>query len=392
MTLLLLVVPSSPVQAQDFTILPIARFRDPTPNGDLFESTHALSVNDNGQVAFAALTGAQEGLFLYQQGEIVEIARGGQPAPGGGEFLAFGYLWLNQQGQIVFSVSLSTGDDGVFLFDGNTIRAIARSGEAAPGCGPFGSLVLPWLNNEGQTVFIGRVSGRYGTFFYDGSQVRSVVCPGDPAPGGGTFVSTLMPTLNDWGQMVFEGAVSSPGRAGIFLYEKGDLSQIVRGGDPAPGGETFSGLYVPLINASGQVAFWGSLRTSPETYGAFLFDEGKIRTLVPSYDPETGEEVLLARPSGGRPFPLYFNDLGQTAFVGGKRFPGEQMFRSGLFYFDGESFKSILFEGDPMPDPRGYRFLTVFYVDLNSLGQIAFVAGGYGLLGASGLFLAVPDK
>jgi hypothetical protein len=392
MTLLVLSILSSSVQAQDFTILPIARFEDPAPNGELFDSTHALSVNDSGQVAFAALTGAQGGLFLYEQGKILAIVRQGQPAPGGGEFLAFGYLWLNQRGHIVFSVSLSTGDDGVFLFDGNSIRAIARSGEAAPGCGPFGSLVLPWLNNEDQVVFIGRASGRYGTFFYDGNQVLTVACPGDPAPGGGTFVSTLMPTLNDWGQVVFEGQVSSPGRAGIFLYEKGELRQIVRGGDPAPGGETFSGLYVPLINASGQVAFVGFLRTTPETYAAFLFDEGKIRTLVPSYDAETGEEVEVGPPSGARPFPLYFNDLGQTAFVGGKRFPGEQMFRSGLFYFDGKIFKTILFEGDPMPDPRGYTFSTVLFADLNNAGQIAFVAGGYHLLRANGLFFAVPNQ
>ncbi len=47
MTLLLLSILSSSVQAQDFTILPVARFEDPAPNGERFDSTHALSVNDN---------------------------------------------------------------------------------------------------------------------------------------------------------------------------------------------------------------------------------------------------------------------------------------------------------------------------------------------------------
>ncbi len=68
------------------------------------------------------------------------------------------------------------------------------------------------------------------------------------------------------------------------------------------------------------------------------------------------------------------------------------MFRSGLFYFDGKIFKTILFEGDPMPDPRGYTFSTVLFVDLNNAGQIAFVAGGYHLLRANGLFFAVPNQ
>jgi len=390
LTLLLLSIPSSFVQAQDFTILPIARFGDPAPDGGVFDRVHTLSFNDRGQIVFGALTGTLQGLFLFDQGEIFTIVRQGDPAPGGGNFGLFGYTWLNQQGQIAFSVILSTGEEGVYLFDGGTIRAIARSGDPAPECGTFGSLVLPWLNSQGQVAFTGRVSGRYGTFLYDGNQVLTIACPGDPAPGGGTFVRTLRPSLNDIGQVVFEAQVSSPGSGGIFLNEKGKLRQIARGGDPAPGGETFSGLYVPIINASGQVAFVASLRSTPETWVAFLFEEGKIRRLLPSYDPETGEEVGVAGPSGGRPHPLYFNDLGQTAFVGGRRFPGEETFRSGLFYFDGEIFKTILFAGDPMPDPRGYRFSDIFYVYLNNLCEIAFVAGGYPILGATGLFLAIP--
>jgi hypothetical protein len=391
-TSLLLFIPSSFAQAQDFTILPIARFGDPAPDFDLFDRVHTLSFNDSGQIAFGALTGVSEGIFLFDQGELRTIVRQGDPAPGGGNFALFGYTWLNEQGQVAFSVILQTGEEGLYLFNKGEIRAIARSGDAAPGCGTFGSLVLPWLNNQGQVAFIGRVSGHYSTFLYDGDQVLTIACAGDPAPGGGTFLSTLQPSLNDSGQVVFEGQVSSPNTAGIFLYEEGQLRQIVRSDDPAPRGETFSSLYVPVINASGQVVFVASLRSTPQTWVPFLYDQGGIRRLLPFDDPGTEEEVGLAPPSGGRQHPLYFNDLSETAFVGGRRFPGEERFRGGLFHFDRERFNTVLFLGDPMPDPRGYTFSSVLKVCLNNLGEIAFVAGGYPRVGASGLFLAIPNK
>src|SRR5437016_3058916 len=69
---------------------------------------------------------------------------------------------------------------------------------------------------------------------------------GDPAPGGGAFANDFEVTaLNNRGELAFTADLAVPGHEGefeegLFLADGGTVQAIVRPGQSAPGGGTFS--------------------------------------------------------------------------------------------------------------------------------------------------------
>jgi hypothetical protein len=97
-----------------------------------------------------------------------------------------------------------------------------------------------------------------------GFSLTPVAILGNPAPGpeGGTFTFDFEAGgLNNKGQVAFTADLdqgAGDAGEGVFLGGKGGLSQIIRVGEPAPGGGTFGGFgsFSPdAINDSGDVAF-----------------------------------------------------------------------------------------------------------------------------------------
>ncbi len=98
---------------------------------------------------------------------------------------------------------------------------------------------------------------------------------GDPAPGGGRFVDHFEPMgLNDRGELEFDAGLDS-GYDGMYVWRAGEFIEILRSGDPAPGGGTFEGSAIARVglNESGDLAFNHSLSpfTLPLGMNAGLF-------------------------------------------------------------------------------------------------------------------------
>src|SRR5216684_4720640 len=76
--------------------------------------------------------------------------------------------------------------------------------------------------------------------------LKVVATLGDPAPGGGAFTTDFEPSaLNNRGQLAFTADLAVPGdqgefHEGLFLANGGNIQQIGRHGQSAPGGGTFS--------------------------------------------------------------------------------------------------------------------------------------------------------
>ena len=88
---------------------------------------------------------------------------------------------------------------------------------------------------------------------------------GDSAPGGGKFINDFEPwSINSSGDMAFAADLDTEGE-GIFISRKGQISEIMRSGQPAPGGGTFNGgvLSHSPINDKGDVAFTFTLGDFP---------------------------------------------------------------------------------------------------------------------------------
>ena len=90
-----------------------------------------------------------------------------------------------------------------------------------------------------------------------GYTFKAIAFLSDPAPKGGTFVNDFEPGgLNSQGDMAF-GADVSTGGEGVFLRHKGQITELGRSFESAPGGVTFDfGFLGPVgLNDQGDMVF-----------------------------------------------------------------------------------------------------------------------------------------
>src|SRR5260370_25032458 len=99
--------------------------------------------------------------------------------------------------------------------------------------------------------------------------MSKVAANGGPAAGGGSLRNLRFPALNDGGQVAFVS--NFPGGRGVFLYTGGTITRLVRNGEPAPGGGTFSTAFTSLsLNANGIVAFVAPAGSGTNPPGIFF--------------------------------------------------------------------------------------------------------------------------
>jgi hypothetical protein len=115
---------------------------------------------------------------------------------------------------------------------------------------------------------------------------------GGPAPGGGKFINDFEPwSINSSGDMAFAADLDTGGE-GIFISRKGQISEIMRSGQPAPGGGRFNGgvLSHSPINDKGDVAFAFTLGDFPLA-GVYHFTRANgslSAVMVPGVTPVPG--------------------------------------------------------------------------------------------------------
>jgi hypothetical protein len=248
----------------------VVRERDAAPGGNgLFASALSnFSLNDSGQVAFAAAllstAGAASdnfGLFIADDsGAITTIARRGQDSPISGTiFSDFASLSLNNAGQVAFWATTEATTDGppiprILLADGQSSAIeIASVGMSIPDREGNLSTNLsePLINDNGVVAFTANVSASRGTrrgdsalFVGDGVlPLREIVSEGDPLSGGNAFVgeisASVQPTflnLNDRDELALLNRIvdsngASIGDAILFYSESLGLTEVIREGD-----------------------------------------------------------------------------------------------------------------------------------------------------------------
>lgn len=315
---------------------------------------------------------------------------------------------INNPGQVAFGADLpASAGEAIYVTDNGQIKAIAQTGQAAPGGGTFDITFLgqPALNEQGNVAFtftLAPFSLPYGIkagvyrFSSANGELSAVVVPGvTPAPGGGKFAgATFRASLNNPGDVTFTGIVPAtigPGASlglgqGIFQANRfGEISTVVRPGDPAPGGGTFDFAQNSWINDRGDVAFGGHLAGEEcidegATLPAFIFcaesvyvkdaATGAIRSIAHQGDPAPGGGVFRVA------FGPVLNDRGDIAFIGDLTPAPDFGETLGVFLNTRGTTVSMALPGDPMPG--GGHLLTAsnstldFY--LNNRGEVAFAA------------------
>jgi hypothetical protein len=170
------------------------------------------------------------------------------------------------------------------------LRAVVRSGVAAPGGGSFdrfevtGQPIVAPVNARGQVAFFAtvlRAPAREGIFLVDAEGVRKIAAFGDDLQGGGTlaeFGAHPLPSLNAAGHVAFAAQIAG-GRAteGVFLAGSDGLQSIAFAGDDAPGmpSGVLVGFDAPALNDNDELAFVANVRRGRDTLDVLYFWNGR---------------------------------------------------------------------------------------------------------------------
>ncbi len=216
---------------------------------------------------------------------------------------------------------------------------------------------------------------------------------GDPAPGGGTFNNDFEPSaLNNQGIRAFTADLIMPGQEGIFLDQRGTLTQLMRFGQPAPGGGVFAGGELGNIglNDEGDVAFAFTLeplqffQLAPGAVGGvyrYSHITGDVRRVAASGTPVPGGGTFL-----GVGFDVSMNDAGTIAFCGVVGTADNPAV--GVFLADAAgNVTSAAVPG--MTAPNGGTWANLFTPNLNNHGDLVFIGN---VAPASGLVASVYER
>jgi hypothetical protein len=264
---------------------------------------------------------------------------------------------------------------------GGPLRAVVRSGLAAPGGGRFDRfdvtaqpIVAP-VNARGQVAFYATVlhgPAREGIFLAEAGQVTKVAAFGDSLPGGGTlaeFGAHPVPALNSAGHVAFVAQVAG-GRAteGVFLAGADGLQAIALAGDDAPGvpAGVLVGFDAPALNDNDELSFVASVRRGRDLLDVLYYWNGRrLQRLM-------AERDLLLRIGGtmdqiGDPA---LNNSGVVAFPA-TIFKGPAL--GGIFVAGARPLHLVVGSGDRAPD--GAMILRFSErVAIDEAGEIAFGA------------------
>jgi len=214
---------------------------------------------------------------------------------------------------------------------------------------------------------------------------------GDPTPGGETFLDVFDSSrINNRGNVLFGANVTVDEEGGLFLVNRGELSQIpAHAGEPAPGGGVFSlGTLLPTtFNDKGDAGFVWVLDPfilPPEgspigvNAGVYRFSQGAdtvTPVVTPGVTPTPGGELFA-----GAHFGASLNNKGDLVFAGivptdqGIHLPDEAYIGLGVGVFKANKnghISSIIGPGDPVPG--GGVFDAASLPRINDGGDVAFL-------------------
>lgn len=322
------------------------------------------------------------GTSVQSQPEVYETrVLTGDPMPGvtpAMQFLGFADVNINQAGELTFWAS---GIGSVWSEAGGSLQRVAYSDQQIilpSGTARFTSPSLLAGNDAGQTLIESSITGigidgtnDFGYWITQDGLLERIVRTGDSAPGtqsGTTFAGLSRGTLNNSGQIVFLGDLTGQGvnatnNRGLWIGNTSDVNLLARTGDEAPGMEsdvvfeqiwnTPFGFPPPMVlNDSGQTAFWGLVTgegvDNTNNAGIWMGSRNDLSLVarsgaaVPDADPEVTFQNFENDMS--------LNNQGQIAFVGNIAGPG--IFDDSnevLFSGSAGDLSMLIREGDDAP-------------------------------------------
>lgn len=281
-----------------------------------FANVYGVSMNDSGEHAFlATLFGPQdnnEGVYKGDGTTLFEIAREGQASPTGiGVYESFGSEQINNSGRVAFAAILrgAGGDDtGLFAKDADgTAFELMRSGHAAPGGGVFIYSDL-WgamsQNSAGHVAFAAKVAGddgsHTGIYTSDNGELSKIVRAGDPTSDGNREFESVSGSLafSDNDAIAFvastinaDDQVPSDPRVSLFYFDSArGLIEVVRTGDALLGSTIASIAFAPTNSIAGNEV--GGINTQGQVAYFARLEDGRGAMMIATV-PEPSAILLI---------------------------------------------------------------------------------------------------
>ena len=204
-----------------------------------------LSVTDGTSVLFRDNGYADEriGHATYDGGFLGWLATSGSPVPGGGTFFEFEPPFI-KNGLGVFQARYNLANDsllGIFTWDraAGVMERIAKEGDPFPGH-PEPLLAVGTPGTDGTNVaFFGYANPfpwTSGLFLWDGVSVRTIAKSGTPLPGSGASLYDFNSEVPmDNGNLAFLASSANLGVQGAYAYYNEELIKIVDSTAPING-------------------------------------------------------------------------------------------------------------------------------------------------------------
>jgi hypothetical protein len=336
------------------------------------------ALGPDGAVVFFAIVnnGSRQGIFRVDpvtRTVFPLVLLGGlsaDPTPLGGTYLsASSSPTLDAAGNVSFTARVQGGGTSEILAwrsvtgeqdalaIGDAVPDPARGYLAGPAFFP------PILNDAGDVIFkayVARGQGGLGIFRYRDGQVSPVVRVGDPAPLDGSPAFTNLvgdPSLSDNGAVAFAAVVAGRGR-GIFVANGGAMRAIAMPSDDLlPADPLREGAFIktvaagPSLDESGEAVVFRGVVQYQDPLGSFFPD---VREACVFRGDASGVHVLAAQ--GGRsgaalPFWSFRDPVirGQTVVSRGTiATPAGLDEREGLFLLDGRQVRALALAGQDL--------------------------------------------
>jgi hypothetical protein len=254
---------------------------------------YGVVLNNSGKIAFqASYDGLQSGagIFEYSNGQVRPIAVTGQPAPGGAGALydQFFDLSMNESGQVAFAASLSKGSGatGIFIADAKGVRTVALQGQQARYTqgGTLGRLSQPWINDAGDVTFVdsttigarSTLSVPKGVMLHTSGITTVLATKGTQAGVSALHLSgnfqrpVIIRGDRGTNHVAFMAWGKNRGRSALLVSSNNGVAQILQEGDAAAGGGVHSFIGNLTVARSGHFAFVSNLEGSAAKAGIFI--------------------------------------------------------------------------------------------------------------------------
>lgn len=268
---------------------------DPSPLGLPFSTFTAAGLDSDGRLI---VHGASTGAFRRDANGLVHILAAGDVLPSGRRIAGVGAPVQGPPGCTVVVGFLVGGGGAVVRRCGTTLDVLAQTGDVLGDDGPLGELQSDLAYGDaGHVGFAALLAdGRTAIVRVTDDTLVTIVRSGDPAPSGGSF-STLRPIgVSGGGRVGFRGAVSG-GRDGLFSGAGAGVTPVVVVGEPSPIGGTFTAVNGASLNAADVWAFRGVISVG-SVAGVFRVDASGPVPLVQAIAVEgqgTGEPDVVYR-------------------------------------------------------------------------------------------------